>query len=53
MGCPRVGNQAFTSYFDKIVPISYRVVNYKDIVPHLPMEAFGYYITKLVICLFF
>ena len=36
MGCPRVGNKNFAHFFDGIVPTSYRVVHYEDIVPHLP-----------------
>ena len=37
-GSPRVGNGNFASYFDKIVPCSYRVVVDGDIVPALPPQ---------------
>eukprot|EP01096_Ripella_sp_DP13-Kostka_P016170 TRINITY_DN778_c0_g1_i1.p1 TRINITY_DN778_c0_g1~~TRINITY_DN778_c0_g1_i1.p1 ORF type:complete len:316 (+),score=138.24 TRINITY_DN778_c0_g1_i1:61-1008(+) len=42
-GCPRVGNQAFSNYYHSYVPITYRVVNGHDIVPHLPLESLGFY----------
>ncbi|CAA0814274.1 alpha/beta-Hydrolases superfamily protein [Striga hermonthica] len=35
-GQPRIGNAAFASYFNQIVPDSIRVTNGHDIVPHLP-----------------
>jgi len=41
-GNPRVGNQAFSSYYNSIIPNSYRTNNNRDIVPHLPPNAFGF-----------
>ncbi|KAK6117320.1 hypothetical protein DH2020_048911 [Rehmannia glutinosa] len=35
-GQPRIGNAAFASYFNQIVPDTIRVTNDHDIVPHLP-----------------
>ncbi|GFP81922.1 lipase [Phtheirospermum japonicum] len=35
-GQPRIGNAAFATYFNKIVPDTIRVTNDHDIVPHLP-----------------
>lgn len=43
LGEPRVGNQLFAEYFDKNVGTSYRMVNMRDLVPHLPPVWFGYY----------
>jgi len=37
-GSPRVGNPEFAQNFDKMFPHMYRVVNYKDIIPHLAPE---------------
>ncbi|EGG22888.1 hypothetical protein DFA_05018 [Cavenderia fasciculata] len=41
-GSPRVGNEDFEVLFDTTVNIetSYRVVNYEDTIPHLPLPAF-------------
>jgi predicted lipase len=39
-GCPRVGNAAMAQYIGTRVDTLYRVVHNKDIVPHLPPEAF-------------
>lgn len=39
-GSPRVGNDAFASLFGP--QLSKRLVNKNDIVPHLPLRAFGY-----------
>lgn len=36
MGQPRVGNLAFANAYNELVPRTYRMVNAKDIVPHLP-----------------
>nr|AGV00787.1 lipase [Mucor endophyticus] len=42
VGCPRVGNPAFAYYVDSTgIPFS-RSVNDRDIVPHVPPQAFGY-----------
>jgi len=35
-GQPRIGNAAFASYYSHLVPNTIRVVNDRDIVPHLP-----------------
>jgi len=35
-GCPRVGNEVFANYFKTQIQHSYRVVNSRDIIPHLP-----------------
>ncbi|KAI8090273.1 lipase [Gilbertella persicaria] len=41
-GCPRVGNPTFAQYFNSIrVPFT-RIVNKRDIVPHLPPQSFGF-----------
>jgi len=42
-GLPRVGNQAFSEYYNSLVPQTYRVVNGHDIVPHIPFESMGFY----------
>jgi predicted lipase len=36
-GEPRVGNAEYAAAMDKYVPQSYRVVNKRDLVPHLPL----------------
>jgi predicted lipase len=42
VGCPRVGNPAFAYYVDSTgIPFS-RSVNNRDIVPHVPPQAFGF-----------
>lgn len=41
-GSPRVGNQAFADYGMKLLPVVRRVVNERDIVPHLPTENLGF-----------
>jgi len=40
-GSPRTGNPAFEQSHVSIVPVSYRVVNAKDIVPHVPTKWFN------------
>jgi len=43
-GLPRVGNQAFASYFDsKFSGKAFRSVNYGDPVSHVPLEDMGFY----------
>jgi len=44
-GSPRVGNQAFSEYYDRIVGPgnTWRVVNNADVVPQIPLEIMGYY----------
>jgi len=41
-GQPRVGNLPFVNYYNYFNISTTRVVNQRDIVPHLPMEIFGY-----------
>lgn len=42
-GAPRVGNLAFASAYNEVLPDTIRVVNGGDTVPHTPLEALGYY----------
>ncbi|EFA74809.1 Triacylglycerol lipase-like protein triacylglycerol lipase [Heterostelium album PN500] len=37
-GSPRVGNSAFSNYFNSIQPNTWRVTNQKDLVPHVPPQ---------------
>jgi len=41
-GSPRVGDLAFASYFDKIIPDTFRVVHNQDLVPHIPQRFLGF-----------
>lgn len=42
-GQPRVGNQAFATYFESQIGNLFRVVHYADIVPHVPpLTMLGY-----------
>jgi hypothetical protein len=41
-GCPRVGNENFATYYNQLVPNTYRVINGKDVVPHVPPEYMGF-----------
>ena len=41
-GQPRVGNDAFSSWYQSQHPNTYRLVDYADIVPHLPPSSFGF-----------
>lgn len=38
-GSPRVGNNAYATYGENNVGVTYRVTHYDDIVPHLPGES--------------
>lgn len=40
-GCPRIGNKALATYYQSQIPSTYRVVHWKDLVPHLPPKALG------------
>lgn len=40
-GSPRVGNQAFAEYFASTISNAFRVVNFKDLVPHVPPQHLG------------
>lgn len=42
-GSPRVGNVAFANYFNSFFENSYRLVHYRDIIPHFVTDAFGFY----------
>jgi len=42
-GEPRVGNHVFSNYTDGIIPTLWRVVNQRDIVPHLPPRDVGFH----------
>ena len=42
-GCPRVGNQNFAHYVDTTISTYYRVVHYKDPIPHLPLKDMGFW----------
>lgn len=41
-GQPRVGNQAFATFYESRIPNTFRVVNYADMVPHVPPSAFSF-----------
>jgi len=41
-GSPRVGDEAFATYYDKIVPDTYRLVHNHDLVPHIPQRFLGF-----------
>jgi hypothetical protein len=41
-GQPRVGNAQFAASYSKNLPETYRVINYGDIVPHLPLSQAGF-----------
>ena len=41
-GACRVGNQQFANYYTSEIPETYRVINYGDIVPHLPVTSAGF-----------
>jgi hypothetical protein len=41
-GQPRVGNQAFANWFQATHPNIYRLIDYADIVPHLPPSNLGF-----------
>ena len=41
-GMPRVGNKKLAEYFASQIPNTYRIINYADVVVHLPQKIFGY-----------
>eukprot|EP01129_Flabellula_baltica_P004990 TRINITY_DN1779_c0_g1_i3.p1 TRINITY_DN1779_c0_g1~~TRINITY_DN1779_c0_g1_i3.p1 ORF type:complete len:293 (+),score=36.72 TRINITY_DN1779_c0_g1_i3:229-1107(+) len=41
-GAPRTGNYKFAMYVNSALKSSYRVVNQRDIVPHVPQTIWGY-----------
>jgi len=46
-GCPRIGNTAFSNYFNATIgSYSARIVNMNDIVPHVPLESQGFHHVK-------
>jgi hypothetical protein len=42
-GSPRVGNIEFSEYFYELIPNSFRVVNDRDVIPHLPLRAMNFH----------
>jgi len=43
LGLPRVGNKIFADFWDKTIGYHRRMVNQRDIVPHLPPIVLGFY----------
>lgn len=41
-GSPRIGNDAWTQYFHKLIPVHYRITHYRDVVPHIPFKWMGF-----------
>lgn len=41
-GQPRVGNANFAAFYEQRVPQSFHVINYADMVPHVPPSAFNF-----------
>ena len=41
-GMPRIGNPTLAQYFQSQIPLTNRIVNYADVVVHLPQTTFGY-----------
>jgi len=41
-GQPRVGNSQFAAFYDNLVPQTFRIINYADLVVHLPPAKFGF-----------
>eukprot|EP00898_Chlorokybus_atmophyticus_P004644 jgi/Chlat1/5180/Chrsp33S05158 len=41
-GSPRIGNSGFTTRFNELVPVAFRVVNNRDMVTKLPMQVLGF-----------
>ena len=41
-GACRVGNKAFSNYYTKTIPETFRVIHYADVVPHLPIATANY-----------
>jgi hypothetical protein len=44
-GAPRVGNTAWATLSQKMIPTQYRIAHENDVVPSLPPRAFGYFHT--------
>jgi len=42
-GTPRLGNDEFAAFYDNTIPSSYRVNNFRDVVPHVPFKSFGFH----------
>jgi len=42
-GCPRVGNSAFADAFQLYFGDSWRLTHWRDVVPHLPLVAMGFW----------
>jgi hypothetical protein len=45
-GQPRVGDVAFQKFYSTGEHVSWRVTHWRDIVPHLPFESFGFHHTS-------
>jgi hypothetical protein len=45
-GQPRVGDVAFQNFYSTGEHVSWRVTHWRDIVPHLPFESFGFHHTS-------
>jgi predicted lipase len=43
LGQPRVGNQVFAQYYNETITDSFRMVNQRDWVPHLPPRFIDFY----------
>ena len=41
-GIPRLGNKDLANYIHENIPIAFRVVHNKDIIPHFPLRSFNY-----------
>lgn len=41
-GSPRVGNEATAAFINSKLPVKFRVVHNRDIVPHVPFEVMGF-----------
>ncbi len=41
-GQPRIGNTAFAQWYPGHIPNTFRVIDYADIVPHVPPSSFGF-----------
>jgi predicted lipase len=39
-GCPRIGNRSFVEWFNGLIDESYRILNFKDPVPLVPINCF-------------
>lgn len=42
MGQPRVGNNNFAQFMTNLIPNTFRIVNYADVVPRIPQSILGF-----------